>query len=210
MSVVVGIDPGVRGAGAALDEGTRGLVYLFDTPVLAVVGPRRKSKPTMRLEYVEDAMAAELEKIRDDFGGIRLVVIEKVTPMPSAGHGRPGAAGGPGKESARSSNPFTDFGLGRGMGIWEGICAGLKLPRERVSPVSWKPKIIGEVAIPKDTHPLRRKRLIKNAARLKAAQLFPFHAVQLARDADNGRAEAALIALYGHRFLARVAEPAPF
>ncbi len=202
-NAVVGIDPGVNGAAVALEVATGKVLHWFDTPTIEVPGPRRKGKTTVRQEYAEDLMTAELEKIADAFG-ISLVVIEKVTPMPRFKFGR-GADGGEVYEG-RGSSSFTDFGLGRGMGIWEGICAGLKLKRERVSPLSWKPKIVGHVEAPADLNPARRKGLVKEAARLKALQLFPGFAHALTRKSDDGRAEAALIAEYGRRMLS----PAPF
>lgn len=74
------------------------------------------------------------------------------------------------------------FAFGRARGILEGACAAtsaLELPR----PQEWK----ASTKTPKD----------KNQARSRAIQLFPQHAHLFARVKDDGRAEAALIALYG-------------
>ncbi len=78
------------------------------------------------------------------------------------------------------------FLMGRGVGMWEGIIGTLGLPLHYVAPQSWK----------------RHHRLLgtdKQAARLKAQQLFP--AADLRRKKDVGRADALLIADYGRHLL---------
>ncbi|KKL60170.1 hypothetical protein LCGC14_2208000 [marine sediment metagenome] len=78
------------------------------------------------------------------------------------------------------------FSMGRGFGQWEGIIAAFQLPLEYVTPRVWKNKMVG---VGTD----------KNASRLKAIDLFPGVADQLARKKDHGRAEALLIAEYVRR-----------
>lgn len=78
------------------------------------------------------------------------------------------------------------FNFGTSYGLLIGVLAGLQIPREFVSPVQWK-RAFGLGAD-------------KAAARHKACQLFPAQAATLfARVKDDGRAEAALLALYGMR-----------
>jgi crossover junction endodeoxyribonuclease RuvC len=75
------------------------------------------------------------------------------------------------------------FAFGKSAGLIEGVLAGLSIPITLVTPQSWK----RASRIPAD----------KGAARLRAAQLFPGFASEFIRVKDDGRAEAALIALYG-------------
>jgi len=80
------------------------------------------------------------------------------------------------------------FSFGKGYGIWIGICAALKLPTTFVTPQRWK-KVIMD-GIPD-----------KNAARLRAQQLYPAVAPAMKLVKHDGRAEALLIAEYGRRSL---------
>ena len=74
------------------------------------------------------------------------------------------------------------FLMGVGVGTWEGIIGALGLPLRYVSPVAWK-----------RVHGLLRTD--KQAARLRAQQLFP--TADLRKKKDVGRADALLIAAYG-------------
>lgn len=71
-----------------------------------------------------------------------------------------------------------------GFGIWRGIIAALQIPCTYVTPQTWEEAIMRGVAD-------------KNAARLRAQQLFPAYADLFVRKKDDGRAEASLIAHYG-------------
>jgi len=84
------------------------------------------------------------------------------------------------------------FKYGRAVGAIEATIALCSIPVEIVEPAAWKRfwKLPG-----KD----------KESGRQKALQLFPTAHAALARKRDHGRAEAALIALYG----ARSWRPAP-
>jgi crossover junction endodeoxyribonuclease RuvC len=68
-------------------------------------------------------------------------------------------------------------------GLVRGVLAALGVPVSLVTPNEWK----------------RAFRLgpDKNEARLIAARLFPASAGRFARASDDGRAEAALLALFG-------------
>jgi crossover junction endodeoxyribonuclease RuvC len=70
-----------------------------------------------------------------------------------------------------------------GYGIVLGTMAALSIPYTVVSPQRWKRSL----AVPK----------AKDGARARASQLLPQHAGAWVRRKDDGRAEAALIALYG-------------
>lgn len=75
------------------------------------------------------------------------------------------------------------FRFGLGLGLVRGVLAGLYVPRFDVTPVEWK----------------RAFRLgpDKQEARALALSWFPRQADQLSRVKDEGRAEAALIAVFG-------------
>lgn len=74
------------------------------------------------------------------------------------------------------------FAFGRGLGILEGAAAATAV-LEKPRPQDWK----AATKTPKD----------KNQARARAIQLFPNHAHLFARVKDDGRAESALICIYG-------------
>lgn len=75
------------------------------------------------------------------------------------------------------------FSFGRGFGMIEGIIACMQTPYVLVRPAKWK----GALGVPAD----------KGGARALACRRFPAFADRFARIKDDGRAEAALIALYG-------------
>ena len=79
------------------------------------------------------------------------------------------------------------FSFGRGFGIIIGILAALAVPYTMVESRMWK-KALG---VPAD----------KDAARARASQLIPRAADQWPLKKHDGRAESALIALYGARQL---------
>ncbi len=75
------------------------------------------------------------------------------------------------------------FTFGRAFGTLEGILGALEIPITMVTPGKWK----GHFGLSSD----------KNASRARASQLWPGLAGTFARVKDDGRAEAALIALFG-------------
>jgi crossover junction endodeoxyribonuclease RuvC len=77
------------------------------------------------------------------------------------------------------------FTIGVGFGLWLGILATLQLPYTRIRPAVWK-RALGLLGAQKGPG--------KEAARLRAQQLFP--SADLRRKRDHGRAEALLLAWY--------------
>lgn len=75
------------------------------------------------------------------------------------------------------------FDFGRTTGILMGVCAAHFLRIEQVPPSVWKRVLKVPAA--------------KDGARARASQLLPRHSHYWPRVKDDGRAEAALIALYG-------------
>lgn len=83
------------------------------------------------------------------------------------------------------------FNFGRGYGQIEGVLATLGVAVTLVTPAKWK----ATLRVPAD----------KSASRQRAAQLWPGLAGTFARVKDDGRAEAAMIGLYGANTLHGVA-----
>jgi len=82
------------------------------------------------------------------------------------------------------------FRFGYGCGLWEGIIAALGLSLTKVTPQAWKKELMKGM---KD----------KDAARIRAQELFPNCTKELSRKKDCGRADALLIAEYGRRVTGR-------
>lgn len=76
------------------------------------------------------------------------------------------------------------FAFGESAGLVRGVCAGLRLPVCLVSPITWKRQ-------------MKLQGAGKDASRAMAARLWPQKAGLFRRQRDDGRAEAALLALYG-------------
>jgi crossover junction endodeoxyribonuclease RuvC len=79
------------------------------------------------------------------------------------------------------------FAFGRSRGVIEGVTAALGLPVAFLTPPTWK-RLVGIA-------PGRNG--AKDAARSEAIRRWPNHAALFARIKDDGRAEAALIAVAG-------------
>jgi crossover junction endodeoxyribonuclease RuvC len=77
------------------------------------------------------------------------------------------------------------FQFGQATGLIVGVLAGQFITTERVAPVSWRRAMGIQAGAGKDI------------SRATATKLFPRYAEQFARVKDEGKAEAALIALYG-------------
>jgi crossover junction endodeoxyribonuclease RuvC len=87
--------------------------------------------------------------------------------------------------------PVGAFTFGKTVGILTGVAIALDLVLERVPPQVWKKAL----AVLAD----------KDAARARASALLPRHAHCWALKKHDGRAEAALIAIYGARQAQRIA-----
>lgn len=79
------------------------------------------------------------------------------------------------------------FRFGKTCGQIEGVIAGLGISMHKVTPATWK----RAMGLTSD----------KDHARLRAGQLWPSVALHFSRKKDDGRAEAALLALYGAEHL---------
>lgn len=169
----VGVDPGATGAVAAIDSITRA-VYFWDTPVIAI-----KSGKTFKNQMDAHACTLILQNL-DRSNGV-LVTIEKVNAMP----GWKNDPDNPGQKVQAAMGVTSAFNFGMGFGVWIGICAASLLPYQLIHPATWKPKLMADMGKEKD------------ASRLKAMQLYPATAKDLARKKDHARADALLLAHFG-------------
>lgn len=125
----IGIDPGLTGACAFVEEGR---VNVVDTPVMVVQAGKKN-----RSEFVPAAMAEILLAYltKESFA-----VMEKVGSMPEQGIA-------------------SAFSFGRGYGMWEGILAAFKIPYTLVHPVRWKKAMLPDMGKDKDASRLVVSRL---------------------------------------------------
>ena len=152
MRYIGGIDPGLSGALAVLDFQTHRL-HVWDTPTYKV-----KVGDKVRRRCDELSFADALDTYEID-----MCMIEKVQSTPNDGH-------------------VGAFTFGKVTGIAIGLCVGMGIEYEEVTPAKWKMSM----QVPRD----------KEAARFRASNFFPQCAGLWRRQMDDGRAEAAIIALY--------------
>ena len=89
------------------------------------------------------------------------------------------------------------FSFGKGFGMWLGILAALDIPHQPVAPQTWKKVMLADGGKEKD------------AARVKAHQLYPQIADQLSRKRDHGRADALLMAAWAQMVFERARSIVP-
>lgn len=165
----IGIDPGLSGA-IAIIRSSQDILF-YDTPCVTV-----KVGKSMKSQMDAAACRALLQGYVDQEP---MVIIEKVSPMPSFNRD--------GVEERRTMGVTSAFNFGMGYGIWIGICAALLIPYQLVHPRTWKAELMRDMGKEKD------------ASRIKAMQLFPWSAKNLMRKKDHGRADALLLAEWGRR-----------
>jgi len=169
--IYAGIDPGSTGAIATIDSKTREVSF-WDTPVtVAKVGKKIRSS-------MDCHTASRILQSLDASDGI-LITIEKVNAMPSI----PGPDG-----ERRSMGATSAFSFGMNFGMWIGICAASQLPYQLIHPMTWKAALMRDQGKEKD------------ASRVKAMQLYPYTAKDLARKKDHARGDALLLAHYAMTF----------
>lgn len=174
--IIIGIDPGLTGALALITA--QGVQAILDIPVMVRSQSRvRKKDGQMRDKITNQVNASALTEILREWtaGADKTeihVYIEKCQAMP-----------GKIKGSDKAQSSAGTFSLGLSAGIVEGVVAARGLPHTLVHPATWKAamKLNG-----KD----------KNEVRAHAIRLYP--AASLHRVKDHNRAEALLIAKYGH------------
>lgn len=171
--IVIGIDPGLSGAIALLDH--RGhYVAVEDMPLMQ----RGTAKASVK-NQVNVAALAELlrEFARDHDRNEITVLIERATPMPAV---KPTPGRGKGYRILQGAASL--FSLGHSAGAVEATAVALGFRHQLVSAGEWKRAL-----------KLGRE---KEQARAAAIRLFP--QAPLGHKRDHNRAEALLIACYGH------------
>jgi crossover junction endodeoxyribonuclease RuvC len=165
----IGIDPGITGAIAVLDDDPR----VYDMPTASKLSGKGQQveahtlaaiiRAVMRLpgETFFASDAANESKWRENC----VAYLEHVGPMPKQG-------------------VTSVWSFGRSAGVVEGVLAALGVPTVLVRPQAWKRRA-GILRADKD------------ASRTLAMQIWPGLADQLGRKRDVGRAEALLIARFG-------------
>ncbi|MEN6320732.1 MAG: hypothetical protein ABFD82_18490 [Syntrophaceae bacterium] len=156
--VYIGIDPGISPAVCALDE--KGILLWMKDIAAIKVGDKNEMNGTA---------------IREALLGTDHVFIEKAQAMPAERFDK--ISGKVVRQGISSTAHYM-----KSAGIIEGICIGLQIPYDLISPVSWKSKMMAGMQKGKD------------ASLLKVQQLYP-GSVKLKK--DNHKAEALLICLYG-------------
>lgn len=168
MKLYCAIDPGLRGAVVALNEDGR-LIFAQDTPIIEVKrGKTPKGNVKTRHLYLPTVMADILVEnlLKDVEPPDSIIVgIESVHAMPGQG-------------------VTSMFSMGRGLGLWEGIIAALRLPVEMIEPTVWK----RAMGIPAGSD--------KRASVELALRLFPSAPIKRTQD---GRADSILIAEFLRR-----------
>lgn len=135
--IFIGIDPGLDGAVAVLNDAA---VAFSDMPTIEVASGKKR-----RREHDASALCAFLNSL---YGINRATVaIERQQAMPDQGG-------------------VSTFRTGYGFGLIMGILAALKLRTEIVAPVSWKRALMADQPKDKGASILVAKRLFPHAASL--------------------------------------------
>tara|TARA_B100000989_G_scaffold298386_1_gene287441 strand:- start:4700 stop:5188 length:489 start_codon:yes stop_codon:yes gene_type:complete len=109
--LIIGIDPGIKGAICILKDGE--ILDIFDMPIMPV-GKKNKSQVNGSQIY------NEIKKIivNEDKKDIK-VVIEQVSAMPGQG-------------------VTSMFNFGQSFGVLKGLFSAMQIPMDFVSPIKWK------------------------------------------------------------------------
>lgn len=116
--IYVGIDPGLSGFMAAIEDG---LIRFEATPTINV--GKKKTKREYNIQEMKETLV--VCKVRAGREGI-YVILEKQQSFPGQG-------------------VSSTFSIGRGFGLWEGLIVGLGLPYTIVHPRTWKKEMLRDV-----------------------------------------------------------------
>jgi len=157
----------------AADPGLYGALALWD--------PETQALTISDLPFTEKKVrgAKALRKVQDE--ALMVAAVETFRFMGATVFVIERVGGMPGQSAPAAFN----FGYGCGVLVTAARAAGLRI--ERVEPSVWK----AALRVPRD----------KNAARARASDMMPTHAHLWPLKKHDGRAEAALLARYGERFL---------
>ena len=181
--IIIGIDPGLDGAFAAVGLDSKAVEFL-DMPTFDVTvgGKNRRQVDTQSVVCWLRGQAQAASEIS--------VIIEKQQAMPFRGKGKPC----PTCKQVRAQGTVSTGTTMMNYGLLLGILAALELPLDLVAARSWKAAMLRDVGSEKE------------ASIMRAKQLVPAVADRLTRKKDHGRAEALLIAVYGVRHLGVLTE----
>ena len=188
MKLFVGIDPGAKGALAAIDE-KNCIIAGFDWP-----GDEIQTAAKVR-EFLDDHTV--YNPIKEGRPFQLYAALEYV-------HSRPG------------QGVASVFSFGANYGIWQGVLASFQIPYMIVSPKEWQKGILKKISLPTSMTQLlknaetkeekkkakskiaaMRKKAIKKAIMTAAARIFPAAELYGPRGGKkDGRADALLIALW--------------
>jgi crossover junction endodeoxyribonuclease RuvC len=110
--VVIGIDPGIHGAVAAIDAGNREVLYLEDVPTFAAGG---------KTMYDVNGMAEAIR--RAALMGDAVATLEQSQAMPGQGS-------------------VSTWSTGRSFGLWEGVLGALGVAFSTVRPSYWTRRVL--------------------------------------------------------------------
>lgn len=175
----VGIDPGTTGAIAHLRED--GSVGFVDLPVLVIEGKKKRTVLDAR------STLGVLRNIRDWNGITATFLLEAPVIGPAMRRSKPGEPPNTDDDGKSGQSIVTLANSFRLNGQIEGMLVALGVAYEIVQPQVWKRAMMPGEARDKD------------AARLKAIQLFPAAAEELKLKKHHNRAEALLLAEWGRR-----------
>ena len=106
---IIGIDPGIQGALAILDN--EKVIDIVDLPVMS---DGKKNKKQLNGAYLSDYLKKHILNIENT-----VVVVEQVNAMPGQG-------------------VTSMFNFGQSFGVIKGICSAMQLPIHFIRPTKWK------------------------------------------------------------------------
>lgn len=133
MRFFIGIDPGLDGAMALIDD-QKNCAVVYDAPTLTV-STRDKDRREYSLSALTNLLAPYARSATECKAAIELV----------------GAMPGQGVTSM--------FRMGFGLGIWEASLAAFAIPYTRVAPQKWKKAMLVGVGVEKEASRLRAQQL---------------------------------------------------
>jgi len=172
MRIWLGVDPGIKGAIAGVDDDGK-LIDIRECPTLTM-GKKRITD--------EAGIGELLRKLNESLDvEIGKVGIEKVHAYPAIGlDNEPCPTCGGGRAARGVVSTWT---LAENFALWKGVCAGIPIPYELLTPQRWRALLI------RDTPP---EATTKQASALIASRLWPRGA--FGKRLTQDFAEAALIA----------------
>lgn len=170
--IIIGIDPGLTGAVANIGHRGELLHAIADMPTMQRGAGTGAVKNQVNAGALAELLRGWLEPF--DSNEVR-ILIEEAQSMPAAVRGKGG-------QIKIVQGGASIFSTGLTAGLVEGVVAALRFPHELVRPNIWKKAV--------------KHASTKEQARALAARMYP--EASLHRMKDHNRAEALLIARYGH------------